>query len=106
MITSEGSHIFGEVNMLRYIARKTSHLNYDNTNDYEIDSTLDTCHCILTACTKTERTALLRLVNQKFQEERQYSLSDIALYSIMKQIAKNELSANLTKLLYHLESLQ
>lgn len=105
MITSNGSHIFGEVNMLRYIARKLNYLNYENLNDYEIDSILDTCHCVLSASTKTERAALLRLLNRKFDEKWQLSLPDVALYSVMKQIAKNELSANLVKLLNHLENL-
>ncbi|GJQ71668.1 hypothetical protein Trydic_g11364 [Trypoxylus dichotomus] len=50
--------ILGEVNILRYLARVTSSMNYESSKPFELDSILDTCYTLIQAKTKTDRTPL------------------------------------------------
>lgn len=100
------TRIFGEVNILRYLARVSSdYLNYETCpNVHEIDSLLDVCYNILKAKTKTERASLLQVLNKSLGKNQwlcgrnQISIADLAGYSAIKQATNpSEVNANLGK---------
>lgn len=90
--------------MLRYLSRiGPEEFNYEllcNSND--IDYLLDVCYMLSKARTKTERHALLQLLNSKLGKGQWFcndkiSAADVAAYSTMKQITSNEINVSLTK---------
>lgn len=98
--------IFGEVNLLRYLANAfPSILNYNHEeHSVEVDSVLDLCHQIIKSRTKTEKTSLLQILNKALGKSQWLlgrnnpSIADIAAYSAIQQVcASSDLSVNLGK---------
>ncbi|XP_065155791.1 probable aminoacyl tRNA synthase complex-interacting multifunctional protein 2 isoform X2 [Atheta coriaria] len=99
--------IQGEVNLLRYLARLTSSLNYND--NIEMDSYLDTCYNISRSKTKSERLPLFQRLNKKLGKEKfifgDFSIVDIAAYSAIKQTAgAGEVNVGMTKWMNNCEA--